>query len=278
MAKPRQIDLPDGTIIPILYEDRSVLAIDKPAGWLLVPSDWEETSRNLQRALESGINGGEFWARSRNLKFLRFVHRLDAGTSGVLLLVKSPGAVGAYSKLFEGREVQKTYLAIVKGIPKQKEWTCKESIEPDPGRRGRMRVARSRNRAEAKEAETSFRVVQSGADSALVEARPLTGRTHQIRVHLLAAGHPVLGDVEYASSIQIPGGARGVRALPAEAPKLASHRSDTDLALRAIAVAYRDPFTGERVRIEAPWRNFSAKYGFKMNSLDVPNVKGSDKG
>jgi len=101
MAKPKAIELADGTSIPILYEDRSVLAIDKPAGWLLAPDFWDKTGRNLQLALQSSIQAGDFWARSRNLKFLRFVHRLDEDTTGVLLLVKSVGAVPAYSALFD---------------------------------------------------------------------------------------------------------------------------------------------------------------------------------
>src|SRR5438477_2063753 len=100
MAKPDRIELPEGTVIPILYEDRAVLAIDKPAGWLLAPDSWDRTSRNLQLALMSSIRGGDYWARSRNLQFLRFAHRLDADTSGVLLLVKNSGAVQAYSRLF----------------------------------------------------------------------------------------------------------------------------------------------------------------------------------
>src|SRR5438046_2988088 len=119
MAKPDRIELPEGTVIPILYEDRSVLAIDKPAGWLLAPDSWNKTGRNLQLALRSSIEAGDFWAHARNLKFLRFVHRLDAETSGVLLLVKSPGAVPAYSALFESRAVKKIYLAVVEGIPSQ---------------------------------------------------------------------------------------------------------------------------------------------------------------
>jgi RluA family pseudouridine synthase len=266
MAKPREIELPDGTVIPILYEDRAVLAIDKPAGWLLVPSEWDATSRNLQRALESGINGGEFWARSRNLKYLRFVHRLDAETSGVLLLVKSPGALRPYSKLFETREVQKTYLAVVAGIPKQKTWTCKLPIAPDPSQRGRMRITaarlqpkeardtRSGKCSETKSAETVFRVVCTGTNAALVEARPITGRTHQIRVHLMAAGHPVLGDPDYAAS--------------ADSAVQRSGR-DISMALRAIALAYKDPFTGKSVRITAPWQEFARKYGFTVTSDEL---------
>ena len=75
------IVLGDGTRIPILHEDQAVLAIDKPAGWMLAPASWEHTGRNLQRALESCLRGGPFWVRVRQLRFLRFVHRLDADTT-----------------------------------------------------------------------------------------------------------------------------------------------------------------------------------------------------
>ena len=93
MAKPNFIELPDCEPIPILFEDRSVLAIDKPRGWMLVPHSWQRTSFNLQAAITSSIAAGDFWARSRGLKFLKNVHRLDADTSGILLFAKSAGAV-----------------------------------------------------------------------------------------------------------------------------------------------------------------------------------------
>ncbi|HEY1788286.1 MAG TPA: pseudouridine synthase, partial [Verrucomicrobiae bacterium] len=100
MPKPNSIELPDCEPIPIVYEDRSVIAVDKPRGWMLVPHSWQRTDRNLQAAITSSIAAGDFWARSRNLKFLRHIHRLDADTSGILLFGKSPGAVETFSDLF----------------------------------------------------------------------------------------------------------------------------------------------------------------------------------
>ena len=100
MPKPKQIDLCDGSVIPILYEDRNVLALDKPSGWMLAPNTWVHTSRNLQLALESSLMGGDFWARSRNLKFIRYIHRLDADASGILLMAKNPAVLAVLSKLF----------------------------------------------------------------------------------------------------------------------------------------------------------------------------------
>ena len=132
MPKPSHIELPTGEKIPILYEDRSVLAIDKPRGWMLVPFSWQKTSRNLQAALTSSIAAKDFWARSRNLKYLRFVHRLDADTSGILLLAKSPGSLHTFGALFESRRMEKVYLAVVSGEPNPSEWTCRLKLAPDP--------------------------------------------------------------------------------------------------------------------------------------------------
>jgi RluA family pseudouridine synthase len=256
VAKPDNIEFSDGTSIPILYEDRSVMAIDKPAGWMLAPEWWDRTGRNLHLALLSSVQGGDFWARSRNLKFLRFVHRLDADTSGVLLLVKNLSAVPAYSRLFESRRVEKLYLAVVRGVPKQREWTCRLRLAPQPGRIGRMKV----DSRHGKEAETQFRVVQTGRDTALVEARPLTGRTHQIRVHLAESGHPVRGDVLYGAPL-------------VEGTKRTLHSSlNRSLALRAVSLTYPDPFRRRAVFIEAPREEFCERFGF-TNLSGGPKLK-----
>ena len=150
-----------------------MIAIDKPRGWMLVPFSWQKTSRNLQAALTSSIAAGDFWARSRNLKFIRSVHRLDADTTGILLLAKSIGAVDSYGNLFESRRMEKVYLAVVRGLPPQNEWVCSKRIGPDTHQRGRMRID-PRN---GKDAQTSFRVLHRLDTTTLVEARPLTGRT-----------------------------------------------------------------------------------------------------
>jgi RluA family pseudouridine synthase len=251
VAKPDHIELPTGERIAILYEDRSVIAIDKPRDWMLVPFSWQKTNRNLQAALTSSISAGDFWARSRGLRFLRFVHRLDAETTGILLLAKSQGAIASYGALFESRKMEKIYLAVVAGNPKQTEWTCRLKIGADAKERGRMRV----DARHGKEAETQFRVLQARQETALVESRPYTGRTHQIRVHLLASGHPVVGDELYGKSEQTPTGQR--RRKPA----------NKNLGLRAIALAYFDPFTRRRVEIRAPIEAFVREYGFELPKI-----------
>lgn len=240
VAKPNFIDLPGVAPISILYEDRSVLAIDKPRGWMLVPHSWQKTNWNLQAAIVSSISAGDFWARSRNLKFLKFVHRLDAETTGILLFAKSQGAVDSISDLFETRKMEKTYLAVVAGSQPQDEWTCRLKLGPAPGQIGRMTV----DEQMGKEAETYFRVLQRRERLALVEARPLTGRTHQIRIHLAESGCPCVGDDTYG---------RG--------------RDGFKLGLRAARLAYPDPFTRRRVEIRAPCEEFCREYGFDISKI-----------
>lgn len=257
MARPPYIELgqgPDLIRIPILYEDRSVMAIDKPAGWLLVPFSWQRTSRNLAAALVSSIAAGDFWAKSRNLKFLRNIHRLDGDTSGILLMGRSLGAVDTLSNLFEERRISKTYLVVVEGTPSKSAWTCRVPIGPDPRRHGRVIVDFKGGR----DAETDFRVVASKGNTSLVEARPLTGRTHQIRVHLLEAGHPVVGDELYGRPL-----------------KNADPWAPFPLGLRAARLAYIDPFVRRPVRIAAPVGDFLKAFGWPADAWkEEPEAKG----
>lgn len=236
MAKPKSIELPGCDPIPILYEDRSVLAIDKPRGWMLVPHTWQKTNWNLQAAIDSSMRADDFWAKSRNLKFLRHIHRLDADTSGVMLFAKSPGAVNTFSDLFEDRRMEKTYLAVVAGVPREQEWTCTLPLGPDPKKFGRMRVDHSE---EGKECETHFKILETRGKFSLIEAKPLTGRTHQIRVHLAESGNSIVCDELYGTV------EKGYR-----------------LGLRAVKLAYKDPFTKRRVEIRAPTDGFLKEFGF----------------
>ena len=249
MAKTNYIELGDRRNmqrIPILYEDRAILAVDKPPGWLLVPFSWQRTGRNLQAAITSSIAAGDFWARSRNLKFLKFVHRLDGETSGILLFSKSVGGTESFGELFESRRMHKTYLVVVEGVPKQTEWTCHAKIAPDPERIGRMKI----DEREGKDSETAFKVLKSVDGKSLIEAKPVTGRTHQIRLHMMVAGCPVVGDEHYGPT----------------AGKAVKDRGRMDelfpLGLRAVRLEYEDPFTRRRIVITAPTEDFVRAFGF----------------
>jgi RluA family pseudouridine synthase len=233
MAKPGCIQLFKEEPIPILHDDRSVLAIDKPAGWMLVPFTWQRTNRNLQAAIVSSIDAGHFWARSRGIRFLKHVHRLDAETTGILLFAKSQGALNSFAKVFETRQVEKIYLAVTATAPRNSSWTCRAPIGPDPQQHGLMRVDR-----QGKDAETAFRIVASTGDLHLIEARPTTGRQHQIRIHLAESGCPILGD------------------------KIYGQPDNTPMGLRAVGLAYADPFTRKPVMIRASLDQFLETYGF----------------
>jgi len=179
--------------VPVLYEDREVMVVDKPAGWMLAPPDWQATRRNLWAALEEGVAAGAWWARSRGLRLLRPVHRLDAETTGVLLLAKAQPALQHFSKLFASGGMEKTYLAVCAAKPFRESWAERAPLADRLDREGRIRVDERHGRP----AETAFRLRARRPGRSLIEARPRTGRTHQIRVHLAREDCPILGDVLY---------------------------------------------------------------------------------
>lgn len=164
-----------------LYADENLLAANKPAGLAAVPGGWETGAPNLRAALEADF--GKLW----------IVHRLDKGTSGVILFARSAAAHRALSLLFERRAVRKVYHAICLGVPPWDEHTARHPLRLNVGRRHRTAVDHRRG----KPAETTFRVLERFAAAALLEAVPATGRTHQVRVHAAALGFPLAGDDLY---------------------------------------------------------------------------------
>jgi tRNA pseudouridine32 synthase/23S rRNA pseudouridine746 synthase/23S rRNA pseudouridine1911/1915/1917 synthase len=208
--------LPRG--LEILYEDRDILVVDKPAGLLTVSTDTER-SRTAYFALTDYVRKGA--ARSRNRIFI--VHRLDRETSGVLVFAKSEEAKYALQRRWD--ETEKHYLAVVHGRCERRSETITTYLAenaahrvystPDP-RKGRL-------------SHTRYTVLKTTKDFALLDVEPLTGRKHQIRVHLADRGHPVVGDKRYGAST-------GYRRL----------------ALHARTLSFPHPFTGEAVTFAAP--------------------------
>ena len=167
----------------IIYKDEQILVIDKPAGIPVLPDGWEQDAPYLVKMLEE--EHGKLWV----------VHRLDKGTSGVMVFARDAESHRALNIQFENHEAMKTYHAIVEGNPKWDEKVTKFPLRVNVGKKHRTAV----DDKNGKPAETHFRVIKRYQDMALIEAKPMTGRTHQIRVHAYALGHPLLGDVLYSA-------------------------------------------------------------------------------
>ncbi|HSN90317.1 MAG TPA: RluA family pseudouridine synthase [Anaeromyxobacteraceae bacterium] len=201
----------------LLHADEHLAAVDKPAG---LPSQATLTSdRGTLPDLAARLVGGA----------VEVVHRLDRETSGVVVLARTREAAAALAEAFRRGEPEKTYLALCARAPEPPEGRIEAPLGKDPRRAGSRRVARGGD-----EAATRYRTLAAGPGGALVEARPETGRTHQIRVHLAHLGAPILGDPRY-------GGPR--RAGDVEVPRVMLH---------ALRLEIAHPVTGERLVLEAP--------------------------
>lgn len=177
--------------LSILYEDTDVVAVSKPAG-LITHSD----GRTEEDTAEAWFKR-TYKLESTETAPVGYVHRLDRDTSGVLVFAKTPAAYEFLRKAFHDREVKKEYLAFVYGAPKKKKGT----IDFDIGRSRsdfRLRSAQPKAKGRLREALTNYEVLAETEGYALMKMIPETGRTHQIRVHLKAIHHPIVGDSLYA--------------------------------------------------------------------------------
>jgi 23S rRNA pseudouridine1911/1915/1917 synthase len=188
---PEEIDLtPEEIPLTIIYQDGDIIVLEKPAGLTVHPAPGHPSGTLVNALLAAcpdlrGIAGT-----------LRpgIVHRLDKDTSGLMVVAKNDRAQRALQRQLQDREVHKIYLALVHGVPKPREGLVEAPIGRHPKNRKKMAVI-----AGGREATTKYRVREELADRrySLVEVEPVTGRTHQIRVHMAALGHPVLGDATY---------------------------------------------------------------------------------
>ena len=218
---------PEDIPLRVLYDDDDFLAIDKPAG-MVVHAGAGVHSGTLVNALlgrfESLSRLGGEWRPG-------IVHRLDRFTSGVILVAKNDAAHRALAAQFAGRQVQKTYLALVHGSVESEHGRIDKPIARDPRHRTRMTARLGTGRA----AWTEYRVLGRFERFTFLEVRIGTGRTHQIRVHLASIGHPVAGDRLYGA--------------PARSAAQTAHER---FFLHAHRIRFQHPFSGQPVEIVSP--------------------------
>ena len=214
---PRPLDL------PVAFEDSSLLVIDKPSG----------VAVHGGSGLSFGVIESLRAARPQ-AKFLELAHRLDRDTSGLLILCKKRSALVELHRMLREGEVSKLYVALVKGAFAKKTLDIRESLHKYVTASGERRVS---VHEDGRSAVTRVRRLKAAADCSLLEVELLTGRTHQIRVHLAHAGHPILGDDKY-----------GDFALNRDLVKRGVKR----LFLHAARLAFRHPVSAEKVELESP--------------------------
>jgi 23S rRNA pseudouridine1911/1915/1917 synthase len=214
----------EGPAVPVRYEDDHLLVIAKPAGLITHPTERRRSGTLVNRLLGMDVPlssaGGDLRPG--------IVHRLDAGTSGLMIVAKTDEAHRALAQAMRRHDVERRYFALVRGRVEHDTF----AVDAPLGRRAERIVV---DHSEGRAAETGFEVRERFARASYVEATPRTGRTHQIRVHLRAIGHPILGDSAYG------GGGDDAQALGLGRPFLHSWR-----------LAFDHPVSGELIEFEEP--------------------------
>jgi 23S rRNA-/tRNA-specific pseudouridylate synthase len=251
-----------------------MLAFDKPSGLLVAPDRWDKKRENLMGLVHAQLG-----------REVANVHRLDADTSGVLLCAKTKESLDFLSGQFQGKTVEKVYHALVIVLPPDETMKVVAPVRADDGslpdvftvdlaldkdelNPGRMRIFKKRG---GKPSVTEFRTLERFGRYALVECRPLTGRTHQLRVHLAAAGAPILNDRFYGvpgTELRLSDLKRGYKGRDEEKPLLAR------LALHASTLVVKHPGTREPVTIrsELP-RDFALALKYLRKFASAPQSR-----
>lgn len=213
--------------LKVLYEDRHLMIVDKPAGLLTLPTTERERDTLLDRA------GRYLSIRYGTRPYVGIVHRLDKDTSGAIALARSPAAGRALQAMFKEHNIERQYLSVVEGSVRKQTGTVDLALVTD---RGDLRRGVSREPGEGRRAVTHFQVIERfGPVASLIALWLETGRTHQIRIHMAEMGHPVVGERVYRPKTQ-------------PRCKASFHRQ----ALHAQTLGFTHPITGELVRAEAP--------------------------
>ncbi len=231
----------------VLHRDERVIALNKPAGLAV------QGGSKVRRHIDAMLDAVRFDAKERPL----LVHRLDKDTSGVLLLARDARAAKALAASFKGRETEKIYWALVAGVPRPRQGHIKLPVAKRPGPGGEKMAVDGKS---GKRAETDYAVIDSaGRKVAWMALRPLTGRTHQLRVHMASLGTPILGDGKYGGEAAF---------LPGLSAKLHLHA-------HSIAIPHPD---GGTLRVTAPLGGPMAEswatLGFDTKRPDAPFAGG----
>ena len=227
--------VPEGIPLNALYEDDAILVLDKQAGMAVHPGAGRR-SGTLVHAL---LARGRMWSTIGGEERPGIVHRLDRNTSGVMVVARTDSAHRALSAQFKDRTVEKIYIAIVWGRVQSDVFAVDAPLGRDRVHRKRISSRTSSPRS----ASTEFRIMERLGGFTFLEARPRTGRTHQIRAHLKGEGHPILGDLEY-------GGARWTNL--SDGPLRQGIQIFDRLALHARSLTFMHPSNGQRLTFEAP--------------------------
>ncbi len=234
-------DLRRASSVPVLFEDDFLLALDKPAGMVSHPVGRKQTGTLVQFARERSAREIRASLTQGDMsRYPTLVNRLDAGTSGIVLVAKTQAMHKAMQALMTGRQLSKEYIALVEGRMAEDRGRIELPLGPDETSSVRLKMT---VRPDGLPSVTTYEVLWIYAAHSLVRASPLTGRQHQIRVHLASQGHPVAGDLLYRDERMF---LDHVNARGGENEAPARH------CLHASRMEFVHPVTGARIRIHAP--------------------------